>query len=572
MATRIEKERLFEHLYKTIRVRLNPDEIDISLPLDWGKGGSPLNTEITIAPVAGSPYSGMQTLHYERTHIADIITRPLGTPLTNQTQLSDLIEMINLEFGLDLQTEDYYDTSIPPSLDAYPTAPRKVTIAIKTSSYLYKGVVDLECNPLRIPPPLPDNPTNLLYFFIGGFDLTDIKRSFRATNHLGVTLETFDFLNNVESITQFSVSEIVPIVNNEFVFTGAFEFIAITPTGDYIPVAANTIIIDRYGAFITGYMTTWFPSTDGDPLIYNEAKTLFYRIDRFPSEIKRYQPEGTLDQNFHSPLGYTPRIMRLDSEDRLYTVSPSYLGPTPYSQTLSNIVRVHRLLPSGELDVSFANIYITAPYDATINVIDIGFTSDGFYLCLQPIDGLSATSLIPSINNTPLISTTLLSNEKAIWNPIVKFNIDGSLVDDYQTYFTGIREEAFYDSRTGRVPNHSNAIHVTPNHLIFITLKNNPITGIRHRQPLALTHQGHLEYLNGADYQNQIAFKRVDYCLPVLDGFILSGLFEDRYGSEEDCLALYGEKGEPIRLIWRESSEAYLSDLTLSQVFSIHGA
>lgn len=110
----------FKKLPKQIIVDLINFDNDTNLEVDLLTFDVPVvtetkfNTSLVVTSVPDSNYIGSVTLKYDRIDINTIIgVHGVNIPVGTARKISDLIPAINKRFGINLTTDDYFDSALP---------------------------------------------------------------------------------------------------------------------------------------------------------------------------------------------------------------------------------------------------------------------------------------------------------------------------------------------------------------------------------------------------------------------------------------------------------------------------
>jgi len=96
---------------------------------------------------AGSGYKGSQTFHYNRVDLANVPgTRPVAFQKGDATLVSELVEEINLAFGINLTAADYIDVELPVFAGDEPHETGQVVLTAKEGSLVWIGSLTLTIN------------------------------------------------------------------------------------------------------------------------------------------------------------------------------------------------------------------------------------------------------------------------------------------------------------------------------------------------------------------------------------------------------------------------------------------
>ena len=98
-------------------------------PSDYNGPQSPADTRLYLTPLAASSSTGRITLYYDRLVLDDIIS--LAIEKGTAVMVSDILDQINDELGIVLQTSDIVDAALPT------VGP--FTLTASATNLLYKG-------------------------------------------------------------------------------------------------------------------------------------------------------------------------------------------------------------------------------------------------------------------------------------------------------------------------------------------------------------------------------------------------------------------------------------------------
>lgn len=486
------KAKLFNLINKENHTSLDPNHFNISLPTEYSSPLHPnVNTQVTVTPLSGTGYQGAVTVYYKRLSFSELFQHIYYelNPV-DAIRLSDIIPELNNAFGTDILRSDYIDVELPPYIANYPDRQRLVTIAAQTNSYFFTGSHDLILGPKS--PPIVDN--NIIYKYCLHIAATDPKEKLICLDANGSVVADFRFLNNVSNINLFNIEYIVQTSSN-FYLVGEFDLTYLLDTAQTI--TATTLIVSHQGV-VVGHSD--LPAFSNTKLISNKGQDYFYTIDESnalnPNCIYRYNPSGQLVE-YRASVDYIPALIKLDTQNRLYTISQPYEDADPFIEnTISKLVRVDRLLPTGELDPSFNTIYFKAsnPNYYPLRIMDMVFTdTDGFYLAIEPTYGVDIGYIYPVVNNVSVVSSTS-NNTTYSWNPILRFHGNG----DWDTNFKPVLKTQLDKTIYAQLGPHlaCNTLHLNKlvdlDRVVWFTHRTNPATGFNHVQPISFDYRGNL--------------------------------------------------------------------------------
>jgi hypothetical protein len=518
---------LFQLLSNKNNIVLDPSQWDVSDPEVFSDPLRPnYNTVVVITPLVRSGYANSRQINYARLDFNQIFsTEPIDVSkmdLSKIVNLSDLVPYLNIQYGLNLTLDDYTDTPLPAYDPVYPNKIRQVTISAKDTSYFFVGNCTLNVGPVLTPVVDQDGIQRAYYVYCSGYSLPSSNKSLVKLNSNGIQDLSFTFLANASAITTFTVEKIIQQSNGDLAVLGNFAFNYTDATGTTTPITAKTLIINKTTGAVTGFaQTRQIKLTDQSVVYGRRGLATKYVIDatyvgtgQNAAGLYQLQNDTTLNAVYQPAITYVPAFVRLDSDGKLYTVSKPITANNPYKPTENAIyIRIDRLNTDGSLDQGFTPIYVMGSVagQAPLNVIDLfPIQGDGGFFVMNPTSGIDASvSIIPVINNVPLFNKAQALNTTYSWNPIVKFDADGT----QDTSFKAVLPSNYYpsvfqqNSDYASAPNDPDSwmLFVPGNKVNLLSYRTNPATGFMHYQPIQFDQFGVAQLGTLAAWQN--AFK-----------------------------------------------------------------
>lgn len=135
------KDKIFA-VYNALRVAdskptVLANDFVMGVPADYNGPSSPKNTRLYMSPSATSPSVGRITLYYDRIDLVDITT--LAITKGAAIMISDVLEQINDELGIELAVTDIVDAALPPA--------GPFTLTASAANLIYKGSCSVAYNP-----------------------------------------------------------------------------------------------------------------------------------------------------------------------------------------------------------------------------------------------------------------------------------------------------------------------------------------------------------------------------------------------------------------------------------------
>lgn len=565
--TKTAKEILFDKLNFVNGLNLKAIDFDLSVPVALTPAvllGHTYNTKITCTPTLDSRYYGSRDIFYSRLDISDVLANPNIEILPGiATKLSEIIPQINTAYGIELKPEDYFEQDIPAFDSANPTAIRRVSVAIKTTSLLFTGNHSLLLG-ARSNNPTVNNVTRRIYIFNNNYTTSDYLKTFIVLNTLNEIDSTFNLLANANNITNFTITKFFVKNNGEIVLNGLFSFGILDANITETQVTnALSITLNADGTY-KSFQNTYAFSQD-QTLTYEENSTVNFKyvIDNTdtvsPTRLYRYSQDGTKDTSYTvTGITYKPEVIALTQDGKLYTVSPVFTGPVvSNNNVVSPQIRVDRLNADGTLDTGFNPIELTSAQSGSpVPVVQILPTElNGFYLLLLPLYGVGNNATTNKINGQPF-NPPNETNAYAI-NPVLKFSQAGIWDRTFNNLLKLNLDKSIYIPAGSPLAVRNKVLLKHQNKLTFFTYKTNPITGFDHVQPITFNDIGTPLFLSGLDYLNQ--FRWTDYkgSFVLASGEILAYgrvmpiLNTGEYGSPVSCVVKYNSFGVASSLVYR---------------------
>lgn len=137
---------------------LTPALVTFGAPTAATVGGSiTRDTDLTLTAVAGSGYSGSQTIHYNRVNLANVPgSRSTVFPKGNAVNISDLVPEINAAYGInmsntaDAQHPDFVDAALP-TFTGTPNEQHDFQFTADANSLVWENSVTLTVHANDIP-------------------------------------------------------------------------------------------------------------------------------------------------------------------------------------------------------------------------------------------------------------------------------------------------------------------------------------------------------------------------------------------------------------------------------------
>lgn len=115
-------------------------------------GGGVRNSNISATAVGGSGYTGSVEFKYNRVDLASIPgSRSTEFQVGDATNLSDLIDEINVAYQLALTADDFVDAAIPAFPGEEPHETQTINLVAKATSLIFRGQLTLTIDANDVP-------------------------------------------------------------------------------------------------------------------------------------------------------------------------------------------------------------------------------------------------------------------------------------------------------------------------------------------------------------------------------------------------------------------------------------
>lgn len=544
----------------------NLEQLDVgdflfSPPVATTLAYSNINTKITITPKVSSGYFNTRDIFYKRIDIAEILdNKNVEVIVTTETLLSELIAQINTLYGIYLTADDYEDTAIPAVV---PGETHSVIVQIKATSYLFIGTANLILGEKVTPVDDSGYSRNI-------FIVTDSDEPLVYENKLVVLnsdyFESDNFvpMRNATDITKFRVDKLLTLSNKDVYLGGEFEFSAALNSNPLAPIVAAGIILSPTGAVKSASPTVLFGPGALNLYGQNKGVDKVYVVDPNAligvnaNNLYRFTNEG-LDDGGYGAVGiaYTPTLIRLCDDGKLYTVSPEYTAPLVSDPlTSAKHIRIDRLNIDGTLDGTFSPVLIrsTGVGDVTPVVDLLPLNSAGAYVVLKTIHGAGTDGFTPIVNDVPFVSG--LDPTDCAFNPVFRINQDGT----YNTTFKNIllnNDPSSVVIDNVNIQINDPVLSYGDNKIAFLTNRINTLTGYTHRAPVSFTSLGSIVNIAPSRMSNDIRWINAEKIVPLITGkFLVYGqgyarLPSGGWATASALIALYNESSQLEYVIYK---------------------
>jgi hypothetical protein len=579
---------VFNQINSANAISLSPYDFTLSPPSDYSNAQYPtLNTQITITPAELTGYTGSMTVYYNRINISQV----LGTqstsivPAINATLLSDIIPQINTAYGLDLQTGDYTDAPLPviPVTQTTPE-PISVTIAIDPACLKYTGTYNYILNYQNNSTTLqvsPNNPNARALIVFNTPSATLINQQVMLFNLYGQQDTSFSLAINASNITTFTIaSSFYEKTTNTLYLNGVFDLtytIGVTQTtGNY-----TTLILNSQGFITQGLVTPLFNLETGFNWAVNRYLGLYYAFNSTASpslSLVRYLPTGLVDTTFVPNIPYAPVSVFPQAGGNIYIVSTAFIAVNPYNtaQIAQPLVRIDRLLSTGQLDSTFNTVYLSASIigNNICTVTDILETSVGTVeLLVNELSGYGVNSNVPVINNTPIVPTNSTSGSTVTWTPLISLLMNGSINVSFNNVLNSYTSSVIsIDPTKTNTP--SLNLNFYNGRTSFWAYVKNPINAQSCFVPLSFDIFGNPYYYSLQSYQNLPIYQSMSVINTYSDGtYVIKGTLASInmngvLSAQKDLAAIINPDGTTVPLAPMQTGVFPSGTVSIESVYS----
>lgn len=580
---------LINLINETNGLSLLPENFFIGQPEVYVNPAKPdANTKAQLKPITGTGIYGEVDIYYRRMDVTEVFsTEPFdttGIDMLTITKLSDLMPYLNDQYGIVMKPEDYYDTDLPAFDPQYPNKPRQVTIATRSNSYFFTGTFELVLGITYQPIPESDGKVRLYLACYDGYTQANVQRSIQLMTADGLPAPTFSFMYNLIQTTTFEVSDIFFNYGlKEIVLNGNFN-VEYTDLASNAPVQAvgKSLYISVNGA-IAGYSL--------EPTYKSNEYTRVYDLPGLDSKyvinplamdgpFKRYQETGFKDSTFVPKISYIPMLVKPTLDGKIYTVSDVLTMDDPYldTPTQTQVIRIDRLLSTGDLDPTFGGIYIqnldpSYPPLPVSDILDI--KEKGFFVYFNPLMGVGeAATRIPVINNVSVIAKATDMQTTFCWNPVIKFNQDGTQDAVYNPVIGYADENAVYTVNTVMNPTDT-LLWFSGDKILSLIYRENPLTGFKHPQLALFDMQGSQVFESSTSYVFAPKWVKQPKLIPQSNGkAVMYGttqlmLLTQRFSQPKPFVCLMNSSGNVEKELFTVPAADGINSPVLKQLFLI---
>ena len=579
---------VFDQINSANAISLSPYDFTLSAPTVYSNPQYPtLNTQITITPAELTGYSGSAVVYYNRIDISQVLGTQSANivPATNATLLSDIIPQINSAYGLDLQTGDYTDAPLPtiPVTQTTPE-PVSVTVAIDPACLKYTGTYNYILNYQNNSTTLtvnPNNPNARALIVFSAPSTTPINQQAMLFNLYAQQDTSFSLAINASNITEFTItSSFYEKTTNTLYLNGVFN-LTYTVGTTQTTGSFTTLVINSQGFITQGLVAPLFNLQTGFNWAVNRCSGLYYAFNSdasAPESLVRYLPTGLVDTTFSPNLPYAPVSVFPQAGGNIYIVSPVFTAVNPYNtaQIAQPLVRIDRLLPTGQLDSSFNTVYLSASIvNSTIcTVTDILETSIGTVeLLVNELTGYGVNSNVPVINSRPLVMTNSTAGSAVTWIPLISLLMNGSINVSFNNVLNSYTSSAIsIDPTKTNTP--SLNLNFFNGRTTFWAYVQNPVNAQNCFVPLSFDTFGNPYYYGIQSYQNLPIYESMSVINTYSDGtYVIKGTLASInmngvLSAQKDLAAIINPDGTTVLLAPMQTGVFPSGTVSIESVYS----
>ena len=478
------------------------------------------NTRVKISPKQTSKFYNSFYVYYNRMDFNQITDNPQVSILKGAaTHLSDLVNDINIAYGIHLTSDDYHDQTLAPTDPNDPNKVIDVTLQALPESYLFIGSGVIHLNKPASLPMLGTTDRADVFILIKN-PVPNLKEHEVIVRHLDAsTPASYQFLRNATDITTCRISKMLK-TNQGFLLYGLFEFKA-NLTGTLTSYTSNCILMGGDGAILKD-CNGLFASEHIDQLtpIVNSSSDYLYFLDEHSvigsntSRVYRYKSNGAIDAAFNLNTTYPVKYARVDKLGRIYTTTATLTvnedtdnDPNTPDVPISQ-VWVERYLSTGSLDTSFDRVVVrmTGTIDpwpiAWIEPqeLDQNTSENGAYIGFEFLSKLDTRlQELPTINKVPIVDGSIQTSYGFL--PIFKVTGTGRLDTQFKILKPEYTPEAIYTFDANQNPTVNTAYFTSVgDDVVILTYRQNPITGNLQKLPIYYSKEGALVAATGSSY------------------------------------------------------------------------
>ena len=554
--------------------QLDSNDFLFSVPTATTLPYSDINTKVTITPKVSSGYFNSRDIFYKRLDIAQILdNNSIEVLVTTETLLSELIPQINTLYGINLTADDYDDTAIPV---AVPDTEHSIVVQIKTTSYLFVGTANLILGQKSIS--VDDSGYSRNIFIVTDSDDAAIyENKLVVLNSEYAESSSFVPFRNATAVLKFRVDKLLTLSNKDIYLGGEFQFSAALNGNPLTAITCGSVILSPTGSIKSTASGTLFGpgvlklygQNRGVDKVYVVDPTALIGVNA--NNLYRYSNDGTRDTYGATGIAYTPTLIRLCDDGKLYTVSPEYVAPLQSDPlTSAKHIRIDRLNVDGTLDGSFSPVYIrsTGIGDVTPVMDLLPLNSAGAYLVFKPIHTVATSGFTPIVNDVPFVSG--LDPIDCSFNPVFKLNQDGT----YSTFFKSLlpnNDPSSIVINGSELEINDPVLSFANNKIAFLTKRVNPLTGYTHRAPMSFTNMGSVVNVAPNRLANDVRWITAEKIVPLITGkFLVYGQGYTRqpsggWSTAGALVALYNESSQLEYIVYKP----IVAGLTNPQIYNL---
>lgn len=567
------KELIFDEINFKNSLALDYNDFDFGAPETHTQQGSTHNTKVIITAKSNSGFYGQRPVYYKRMNLADLLVAPTGLVLpATESTLHQLLPKINEVFGIGIRVEDVVDRALPVYGSLTGGIVPRILVEAVAGSILFIGSFNLALGPVEAD---LSNTLSIIRYYIHltGYPMLDFAKALQAIDENGNADTSFNPFGNCTNITTLDITRLIIRHDQTINLNGLFR-LTYTLGGVSFVIDCPNVVMSRTGAIIRHSSLNKF-NANSVRYVSQPNIPFKYVIDQLntdiPNRVVRYATNGILDTVWSCDLTYIPTTLSMGTDGLIYTASPVLdvvVGSTTVKQ-----VRVDRMDQDGAIDSTFTPVIITAKgaeIPSTITEI-FPIVNGGFWLLFLPLYGVGVNSpSSPIINGVAIVPNGV--TEAYSWNPIHRFSQTGARVTAFRGLLKDNLDNSILVFPGSNMLSNNRVLFCTAERAGFLTHKDNPVTGYRHRQPIVFDDVANVRLITGPQYANQFRWVEAKNITVQPNGqFIVFGkvslkLLSGGWGDTNWALGKYNADGSCIDIIFRKPLVDGANTITLRTV------
>lgn len=514
---------IFQRFNALNHLQLNPDDFIMGPVEEFTNPQLLTNARVQVSPLAQSNSYNSFYIYYSRMDLATVCDRINIKVLSNGlNSLVEILDFVNLEFGIYATVDDLEDTSIVYDDVNDLTGRATVLLEAKDTSYLYTGSFSLLLNERINPydPGIKNAITGVAWVTDGTADnVVNLNTSLSDESY-------FNFLEGVSVNTPITITGLKMLDNEVYVF-GDFDLDApVDVPGSQGSVVYHGVTINRIGQVLSVDRVARFDNVYQKDVCFKAKPdgSKYYLADERKhvtgniSGLYRYNKAGERDNTLLTNA-------MAATVDQVLPLPTGFITVSTRQAARNNTIEIKKFNESGAVDATMLPIEIKDALgieleaQAMVHSYGADGSVDGFYVLLRNFFSQPITPLV----NGAKVYGNLHRNKNNYILPVLKFTLEGIL----DTTFNGNLNNAhkdFFKPEIGEF--HFEKMFSVKDGIVIFNRARNPITGVITLVNLKVNKNGSIEFLNGADYFDMPIVKSVSAIVKNNNTFLASVVVE----------------------------------------------